>query len=100
MVLAMTPTLGPEFAALRRAVSEVLHYVWDPIGVAGTPEARDEYDGYVDSVCGMLWHGADANAVTAHLVGIADDAMGLPGTQERAARAAEVLLAWRDVVTR
>ena len=96
----MTMRPGPEFAALRRAVSEVLHYVWDPIGVAGTPEARDEYEGYVDGVCGLLWRSAEANAVTAHLVGIAEDAMGLPDTQERAARAAEVLLAWRDVVTR
>ncbi|WP_249720312.1 hypothetical protein [Pseudoxanthomonas japonensis] len=96
----MTPTLGPEAATLHRAVSEVLHYVWDPIGVAGTPEARDEYEGYVDGVCGLLWHGADANAVTAHLVAIADDAMGVRGTQEQAARAAEILLAWRDVVTR
>jgi hypothetical protein len=99
MDLTMT-THGPEAAALRHAVSEVLHYMWDPIGVAGTPEARDEYDGYVDRVCDLLWHGADANAVAAHLVGIADDALGLPGTQEQAARAAEILLAWRDAITR
>lgn len=96
----MTTRPGPEFAALRRAVSEVLHYVWDPIGVAGAPEARDEYEGYVDGVCGLLWQGADANTLVAHLVGIADVSMGLPGTQDQAARAAEILLIWRDVVTR
>ena len=96
----MTSTLGPEVAALHRAVSEVLHYLWDPIGVAGTPEARDEYDGYVGGVCGLLWRGADADTLIAHLVGIAEVSMGLPGTQERAARAAAILLIWRDVVTR
>lgn len=96
----MTSTLGPEVAALHRAVSEVLHYLWDPIGVAGTPEARDEYDGYVGSVCGLLWRGADADTLIAHLVGIAEVSMGLPGTRERAARAAGILLIWRDVVTR
>ena len=31
---------------LYRRVDEVLHYLWDPIGVAGIPEARDEYYGY------------------------------------------------------
>lgn len=96
----MTSTMGTEAAVLHRAVSEVLHYVWDPIGVAGKPEARDEYDGYVDGVCTLLWRGADAETLVAHLVGIADVSMGLPGTQERAARAADILLVWRDVVTR
>lgn len=28
---------------LYRAVDEVLHFIWDPIGVRGFPEARDEY---------------------------------------------------------
>lgn len=96
----MTSTLGIEAAALHRAVSEVLHYLWAPIGVAGVPEARDEYDGYVDDVCGLLWRGADADTLVAHLVGIAEASMGLPGTQERAARAAGILLIWREVVTR
>ncbi len=96
----MTPTSGPEADALERAVSEVLHYVWDPIGVAGVPGARDEYDGYVGDVCALLWRGADAEGLAAHLVGIADASMGLPGTQARAERAADILLAWRDVVTR
>lgn len=77
----MSPTLGPEAEALQRAVSEVLHYIWDPIGVAGVPEARDEYDGYVGAVFGLLWHGADASELVAHLVGIADASMGLPGTK-------------------
>ena len=30
-----------------RRSDEVLHYLWDPIGVAGTVMARDEYTGYV-----------------------------------------------------
>ena len=96
----MTLTSGTEAAALHRAVSEVLHYLWDPIGVAGTPEARDEYDGYVDGICGLLWRGADADTLVAHLVDIAEASMGLPGTQERAAQAAEILLIWRELVTR
>jgi hypothetical protein len=30
---------------LYRMVDEILHYVWDPIGVAGEARARDEYNG-------------------------------------------------------
>jgi hypothetical protein len=96
----MSQTAGREVGVLERAVSEVLHYVWDPIGVAGVPEARDEYDGYVGAVCTLLWRGADAKSLVDHLVGIADTSMGLPVTHSQAERAANVLLAWRDVVTR
>ncbi|WP_352727156.1 hypothetical protein [Mesorhizobium australicum] len=29
---------------------------WDPIGISGIPEAKDEYDDYADVVLGMLIH--------------------------------------------
>ena len=96
----MTPTSGPEAHALQRAVSEVLHYVWDPIGVAARPEARNEYDGYVEGVCALLWRGTDVDGLVAYLVDIADTSMGLAGTHARADRAANILLTWRDIVTR
>jgi hypothetical protein len=35
--------LSPEQNELYKRVDEVLHYVWDSIGVAGEPHARDEY---------------------------------------------------------
>jgi len=44
----MRQGLGAEDSRLHPAISEVLHYIWDPSGVAGVPEARDEYDG----ICG------------------------------------------------
>lgn len=96
----MTDQLGSEQRALRQAVGEVLHYIWDPIGVAGVPQARNEYDGYVDHICSLLWHGADNSAITRHLVQIADQHMGLPGTETRADLAADKLLEWRDAVAR
>jgi hypothetical protein len=39
--------LLPHQDELYRRTDEVLHYIWDPIGVAGVPEARDEYDSYL-----------------------------------------------------
>ena len=37
---------------LHRRTDEVLHYIWDPIGVSGVPTARDEYSGYVPRLVG------------------------------------------------
>jgi len=96
----MEDRLGPEEQALRRAVGEVLHYIWDPIGLSGSVQARDEYDGYIDHVCGLLWDGADAIQISKHLVQLADQNMGLPDTQGRSDLAARKLLEWRDAVTR
>ena len=44
---------------LYKRVDEVLHYLWDPIGVAEEPWARDEYYSYLPkmnrmaSACGL-----------------------------------------------
>jgi hypothetical protein len=31
---------------LESAINEVLHYIWDPIGIQDMPAARDEYESY------------------------------------------------------
>ena len=50
----MGEKLSPEQTELYRATDEVLHYIWDPIGVSGSPYARDEYWGYLPKVFKML----------------------------------------------
>ncbi|WP_311260639.1 MULTISPECIES: hypothetical protein [unclassified Xanthomonas] len=81
-------------------VSEVLHYLWDPIGIAGVVEARDEYDGYVLGICTLLWQGADHVLIGKTLIDIADEQLGLPGSEAQAERAALKLILWRDAITR
>ncbi len=39
---------------LYQRVDEVLHYLWDPIGVSDVPGARDEYHSYVPQVFSLL----------------------------------------------
>jgi hypothetical protein len=80
----MTDGLRPEEQALRRAAGEVLHYIVDPIGVAGSVQARGEYDGYIDQVYGLLWQGAGAHQISGYLVKLADQNMDMPDTQARA----------------
>ena len=79
---------------LRRA-DEVLHYVWDPIGVSNQPAARDRYYGYLPTVFGMLKDKADPSQIAGHLNAIAAESLGLTHPTEQARRAAELLVAWR-----
>jgi len=90
----MTHQLNRQDQELLRIVGEVLHYIWDPIGVAGVPQARDEYDSYVGAVFTLLRSGATDADISAHLEQIVVNRMGLPG--RRSNDAASVLIYWRD----
>ncbi len=46
---------------------EILMREWDPIGIAGIPDAADEYDGYISEVIGLLQRGAGVAELAAHL---------------------------------
>ena len=76
-------------------VNEVLHYIWDPIGVRGEPNARDEYDSYVSGVCSLLHDGATADQIATHLDKIATERMGLSSNMNHCHETAHKLLDWR-----
>ncbi|WP_133646389.1 hypothetical protein [Paraburkholderia flava] len=94
--------MGSEFTdadlALYQRVDEVLHYLWDPIGIAGIPEARDEYHGYLPKVFALLKEGADAVTIAAYLETVAVARMGFDGNDAHARKIADVLLVWRDKI--
>jgi len=56
---------------------EILHYVWDPIGVSGVAEARDEYDSYVPQVVRMLFENKSKEQIAHYLYEIEGQRMGL-----------------------
>ncbi|WP_221624643.1 hypothetical protein [Burkholderia sp. Bp8963] len=85
---------------LYRRVDEVLYYVWDPIGVAHSPAARDEYQGYLPKVFAMLQEGADASSVAAYLDAVATERMGLQENGENSKRVAKLLLDWKAEISR
>jgi len=76
-------------------VNEVLHYIWDPIGVRGEPNARDEYDSYVPGVYSLLHDGATAEQIATHLDKIATERMGLSSNMKHCHATAHNLLDWR-----
>lgn len=90
-------SMSPNDVALYRAVDEVLHYVWDPIGVSSVPEARDEYHAYLPQVFGLVRGGNDVKIIAEHLTRITVDRMGIAPRPEHDRGVAEVLLDWKRV---
>lgn len=62
---------------LKQRISRVLWEVWDPIGVNTFPEARDEYDMYVNYVFESLIAGESDEVLAAKLLQIVHERIGL-----------------------
>lgn len=96
----MGTKLSPHDAELYQRVDEVLHYIWDPIGVADSPMARDEYYGYLPTVFSFLTQGGgDGEKIAEYLVHVATERMGLPETREHALAIAAILQDWKQVLS-
>lgn len=94
----MEKKLSPSDRELYRRTDEVLHYVWDPIGVADAPMARDEYHSYLPQVFGLLKKNANAEQIAEYLFQVATERMGLNGNKQHDMRIAELLLDWKDTI--
>ncbi len=71
-----------ENTELYRRTDEVLHYVWDPIGISGDADARDEYYSYLPRVFSMLKDGCSKNTIFQYLREIEQNHMGLTSQGE------------------
>ncbi len=81
-------------ARLLKAIDEVLHYVWDPLGVAGMPGARDEYRDYMGKVLELALSDSQ-HALSEHLHHIETTAMGVFGDRSRCDEVAAIILEWK-----
>ncbi len=81
---------------LQEPVRGILMNEWDPIGVAGIPEARGEYDSYALQLCGKLVHSVSEDELVEFLLHVETVKMGLPGDRERAKRVAKSLVKLRN----
>jgi hypothetical protein len=73
----MGKKLPPEQLELYNRLDEILWKDWDPIGVYGIEEARDEYYRYLPDVFHMVLQGAPSSKIAEYLHGIANERMGL-----------------------
>ena len=81
----------------RRGAGRLRHLLmadWDPIGVRGVPEARDEYDSYLGLVADRLRTEAPANRIADVLAAIRTETMGMPPAAGSDLRTARTLVAW------
>lgn len=88
--------LPPKDKELLRRIDEILHYLWDPIGVAGVPQARDEYESYVPQVFRLLEATTDGKDVVQYLDWLSAEHMGMGANPDRNAEVVDMLIAWRD----
>ena len=82
---------------LFRRIDEVSHYHWDPIGVSDTAYARGEYQSYVPVIFGHVKAG-DFNAIVEYMKSVVTDRMELSFDEDRAKRAALLMLEWKKVI--
>lgn len=88
----MKDKLTPKEKELYRQTDETLHYLWDPIGVKGIPQARDEYHSYLPRVFSMLIAGSKDSEIAEYLVKVEENSMGLSSNKENAMDVARNLI--------
>ncbi len=94
----MGKMLPPKESELYQRTDEVLHYLWDPIGVAGAPGARDEYWSYLPHVFSLLMQRVEEGVIADYLLKVERDAIGLPGRPDEALEIARKLIEYRTWV--
>lgn len=87
----------PKDEELYRRVEEVVHYIWDPIGVCDIPQARDEYHSYMTALFSRVQAG-NIEGILEYMKCVASDNMGLSFDEEKASEAAKVMLEWKSYI--
>lgn len=77
---------------LEKRISEVLYYVWDPIGVSQEPFARGEYEGYVQEILRLVEKNNEINEITMHLQNIIEDRVEITANKKHCEDTAKLLL--------
>ena len=90
---------SPRDVELYQRVDEVLHYIWDPIGVSDMPAARDEYYSYLPTVFSLITQDENNDEkIAAYLVHVATERMGLHETKEHALEIVSILQDWKTTI--
>ena len=92
----MGKKLDPQQLELYRATDEVLHYIWDPIGISDSPYARDEYWGYLPEVFAMPLNENQEEKIAEYLLRIQSERMGLKPDEKNANRVVKILYEYKE----
>ena len=94
----MGEKLTPQEMELYRAMDEVIHYIWDPIGISDLPSARDEYKSYLPKVFKMLIDESSNEEIVEYLLEIETERMGLNQNRDNAKRVVEILNEYKEKI--
>lgn len=83
---------------LLKRIGEVLHYIWDPIGVAGIPQARDEYDAYASRVFSLVKKNATQDDIASYLMATCTEHIGLSENRQHDDDTARIILNWAQEI--
>jgi hypothetical protein len=92
----MNKPVTPKDVELFSRVDEVIHYVWDPIGVAQEPWARDEYNSYLSQIFEMTRDTVGVEYIATLLNEIATERMGLNPNMQHCLIVAGLLREWKS----
>ena len=92
----MGSRLSETDSELYKRIEEVLHYLWDPIGIAGHPGARDEYQSYLPRVFALAKSGAPISELAKYLAKIEEEQMGLRPNMQKASKVAYCCAEWNS----
>ncbi len=76
----------------------MLFYIWDPFGFKGEPFARTEYRNYVEEVLNCLQDAKSANELTALLIDIVENRMGLVFSPEKSQTVGKLLFRHKKTI--
>jgi len=79
---------------LYKRIDEVLHYIWDPIGICGVPEARDEYYSYIPEVFKLSKYKNSEKHIVEYLNKIRSENMGLGSDSKKCIEVAYIITNW------
>jgi hypothetical protein len=91
----MSTKLPPRHLELYRAIDEILWREWDPIGMFGIEEARNEYHGYLPQVYRLALAG-DRAEIADYLFSAATEQMGLTTQRTQHLAVADKILAAKN----
>lgn len=94
----MKRNLNSKELELYKRCDEVLHYIWDPIGVAGEPQAREEYESYLPQVFSLVLENAFPESVVYHLRDIEETQIGQVVNVHKIELTVEYLFKWREFI--
>jgi len=94
----MGKKLSPKDNELYKRVDEVLHYIWDPVGVFDQPYARDEYYSYTATIYSLLKENKDSQEIEDKLFQIGQGQLGLSVSKDKIKRIVELLITYRNII--